>query len=201
MTKLISRKTFTLLAILCAIYWLPWVSIHLFVAPAPQSIEQLEKSDAVLVFGALVRNGKVSPLQHERLMAAKQLVDNGLVDKIVVSNEHSAARVMYEYLIQQKVQASRLEIDGGANKTPDTCRNEKATNKQRSLIFLSQNYHLSRLYYQCKRLGVKGQLFAADSLGIVDRTKTPWWVKLRVRSLRYGREAALTWIVIPGVYK
>lgn len=185
-------------------YWLPWASIHLFVAPTPRPLPQLEKADAVLVFGALVRDGKISPLQRERLLAAKRLLDTNIVDTIVASNEQRAAEVMVAYLVAQGVPRDSIELDGKANKTPDTCRNERDgrdSNGQRSLIFLSQAFHLSRSYYQCQLLGVTGQLFAADSLGIIDRSRTHWWTKLKVRSLRYSREAALTWAVVLGLYK
>lgn len=196
------RRLALFLLIGLSLYLAPWLVVHVFIAPEQKSLASLEKADAVLVFGALVRNQTISPLQKERLLAAKRLLDEGKVAQIVVSNNPLAAKVMAKYLREHGVPDQQLVIDPKADKTPDTCRSEYALHQDsRKLVFLSQGYHLTRIHYQCSRIGVTGQLFAAEQLGIIDRSQSPWYTKARVRAYRYLREAGLTWLVLVGYYR
>ncbi|MEA2029845.1 MAG: hypothetical protein U9N49_12855 [Campylobacterota bacterium] len=55
--------------LLFTLYWLPFMVILIEYRPY-KSIKALPLSDAVIVFGTLVRDKKVSPLLQERLDAS-----------------------------------------------------------------------------------------------------------------------------------
>jgi len=192
-------------ALLTLLFWSPWLAtVSLY---RPVSFGAVATADAALVFGALVRDGRISPLQRERLLAAKALLDGGKVKRIVVSNTEFAARVMAAHLRRHGVPAAQIEVDGAATFSADTCRAERARRAgtakpqfrgARAVIFVSQAYHLPRLALLCRRHEVSGQLFAADSLPIVDRSTASVWTRVRVRAWRVTREAWLMWPALWG---
>ena len=161
------------------------------------TIDEVKPADAALVFGAIVRNGLISPLHAERLDAANAVFELGLVKQIVVSNQQLAARSMRDYLIKKGVPAEAITLDGRAERTPDTCRAEASRAQQRRVIMVSQRFHLPRLAFQCSNLRIEGQYLIADS---TIRAPENYWTLLKVRSLRTTREAALVWAEILGVY-
>lgn len=166
-----------------------------------KDFDSVSTADVALVFGALVRNGEISPLHEERLLSAKRLIDSQTVERLVLSNSARAAGLMERYLLESGIHKSRIEIDGSAIKTSDTCKRERAVGDSRSVILISQSFHLPRLAYQCSRLGVTGQYLAAEKLNINPREPVALRTKLRIRGWRYIREAALAWSVLIGVYE
>lgn len=152
------------------------------------------------MFGAIVRNGEISPLHEERLLAAKRLYDEGKVNVVVVSNASRAADFMADYLTNAGLPSEAVEIDGRAEKTSGTCLNEQAKQAGRRVILISQSFHLPRISLHCSRAGVEGQLLAAEKFHSGARVSVPLWTKLRVRGGRFVREAALTWSVLLGAY-
>ena len=198
-----SKKVTAIFLVLLVLYWLPFgVILVQGQGSTVASVDQLEKSDAVIVFGTLVNSvGDISPLLKERLDAGKAVLESAKADRVVVSNTAAAAKVMVGYLTAAGVDKNLIDIDPEAVKTPDTCSFEKRNHpKGRRLIFVSQGFHLPRLLYQCRMLGVEGIGFPADAASNIDRSKYSLWTKLRVRSTRYVREAGLTWLAFLRIY-
>lgn len=166
----------------------------------PTSFDRIETADAALVFGARVRSGSISPLHAERLNAAKALYDAGKVERIVASNAPRAAQTMADYLVAAGIPEDAIEIDGTAIKTPDTCAAELTRQKARSVIFVSQSFHLPRLSYHCDRLGVTGQSFAAERFHKHPNTQLSLFRIAQIRVGRHAREAGLIWAVVLGLY-
>ncbi|MEO0358848.1 MAG: YdcF family protein [Pseudomonadota bacterium] len=105
-----------------------------FVRSDIRTVETSNPVEAALVFGALVRSGTISPLHAQRLDTAIALHRGGKADVIVVSNALSAAQTMRDYLLNQGIDPSVIELDGQAEHTPDTCRNE--LDRGRSVAFI-----------------------------------------------------------------
>ena len=160
-------------------------------------LQEAQPADAALVFGAVVRNGVISPLHAERLDAASALYERGIIPEIVVSNQQLAAKFMRDYLITKDVPEHAIRLDGRAERTPDTCRAEARRAQPRRVIMISQRFHLPRLALQCRNLGVQGQYLMADSS---TRAPASFWTRLKVRSTRTAREAALIWAELLGLY-
>ncbi|WP_172329985.1 YdcF family protein [Mangrovicoccus sp. HB161399] len=172
--------------------WL-WLTVPI------ETVETARPAEAALVFGALVRDGAISPLHAERLETGIALLDAGKTGVIVVSNAERAASIMKDYLLERGVPEARIEVDGEALSTPDTCVSEAARAEPRSVQLVSQAYHLPRIALQCRRLGVRGQYVAA--IRKEGDEGTSLWTKIRVRSSRHTREALLVWAELLGQYR
>ena len=185
------------LLVLALVVYGPLIYLHLTTPVLTPN--QAEPADAALVFGAVVRQGRISALHAERLDTAADLLDAGKTDKIVVSNAQRAAEVMAEYLVASGIPRSRIQIDGEAIATPDTCLREFQRPAKRPVILISQRYHLPRIALQCGGFKLDVQYVAADR----DRSSEESGV-LRVsaiRAWRHTREALLIWSELLGLYR
>lgn len=203
--KRVIKKQKTIMLFLFILYWLPF----LFISSSYKSqfypqkkIQALPLSDAVIIFGTLVRDGTVSPLLKERLDAGIAIYIKGKAYQIVVSNRKKATIVMQRYLLEKGIPASAIVLDTTAEKTPDTCRYEKKIYpKPRKLIFVSQGYHLARIRYQCKKLDVSAVSFPAENIREHRASLFSSFNVFTIRTKRYFREAGLTWLAFLRVYK
>lgn len=186
-----------LLALLCAAFILALPQLWLRLTSRIHTVASAPQAEAALIFGALVRDGTISPLHRERLDAGIALLEAGRVDVIVVSNSERAARAMLGYLQEQGVPEGVIEIDASAPHTPATCRNEVGRASRRDVLFVSQRFHLPRIGLQCARAGLKGALVEADGRA---RAPTDLLTRLKVRGYRAMRECVLTWAALTGIY-
>lgn len=191
-------KTIILAGLLGAIFFAPLVYAHLKYPPLDR--KNIARADAALVFGALVHGDVVSPLHKERLNAAVDLFNRNLVSTIVVSNTQYAAVVMARYLEEMSVPETAIEIDGNAAQTSDTCVNEFARNAPRSVILVSQGFHVPRLSMQCKWEGILGQSLAAEEYRAPGASKLTRLQITQIRMTRHAREAGLLWMALLGLY-
>ncbi len=201
--QLTRRKVFivTVVSLLILLFFAPQL---IFILTAPISIQpnvnHIRYSDAAIVFGAGIDEDKVSPLLQERLDTAIQLFNSKRTAKIVVSNTVQAAEVMKKYLIEQGIPETSIEIDSTAETTLDTCLTEKQTYPQgRSVIFLSQGYHLPRLIEQCRRAGVTGRGLKVNKITPVEDS-TKFFYRCCIRGYRILRESTLSWLVATNLY-
>lgn len=199
------KKILLIIAVTIAIYLLPLQIITLTTEhKIIRNINQLPKSDAIIIFGTVVRNNQVSPLLKERLEAGKEIYNfnRKSTPKIVVSNEGFTTDTMAEYLHKENIPSNFIELDTQAAKTPDTCRYEKQQYpNNRKVIFVSQGFHLPRLIYQCKKVGVEGIAFPAENVNITKQSEYPFFTKVTVKTKRHFREAGLTWLAVLNIYK
>jgi len=195
------EKPKKILLLLFILYWLPFLFIWLKSHPQ-EKIEALPLSNAVIIFGTLVRDNTVSPLLKERLDAGIAIYVKGKAYQIVVSNIKKASIVMQQYLLEKSIPPSAIALDTTAEKTPDTCRYEKKMYPaQRKLIFVSQGYHLARIRYQCEKLDVTAITFPAENIREKRASLFSSLNVFTIRTKRYFREAGLTWLAFLGIYK
>lgn len=189
------RRLFLILILLALALTLPWLVLR--AANPFVSVETAKPAQAALIFGAVVRNGTISPLHQERLDAGIAAYRAGKADKLVVSNSASAARSMQTYLEQKGIPADAIEFDGKAERTNQTCFAEVQKDLNRSVIFVSQAFHLPRIALQCQQQGLHGQLLVPDRNA---RRNVDLWSKLRYRGARYIRENIWIWATILRLY-
>ncbi|MGB1235843.1 MAG: ElyC/SanA/YdcF family protein [Planktomarina sp.] len=187
------KSLFVIVGLCIGVFFAPLTHLHLRSDIHPPATAP--KVDAVLIFGAIVRGGTISPLHKQRLDAGIAMLKAGKTHTLVVSNSQRAATFMYDYLLDQGVPETVIEIDGTATHTPLTCAAELQRDQARTVGFISQTFHLPRLAYQCWQLGLQGQLITANQPSNADL-----WTKIRVRTTRHTREAALVWGAILGLY-
>ena len=163
-------------------------------------VDELVPAQAALIFGAVVRDGSISPLHEERLRAGMDLLERDLVQTLVVSNTAEAATTMRAWLIAQGVPDRQIEVDPEADQTPDTCRYELRERGGRDVIFVSQSFHLPRLSMQCGWVGLAGQALAAETYRAAGPSGLSQWRVLQIRVKRHAREAGLLWAGFLGLY-
>ena len=154
-------------------------------------------ADAAIIFGAIVRSGKISPLHAERLQTGIDLLELRKVEKLVVSNAPEASRVMKAYLIDQGVAEEQIEVDPTAIRTPDSCAFEAANGNRRSVLLISQKFHLPRIAQHCAPYDFPRGYVYADS---PNRAPMPWHRIATIRAQRFLRECALSWSVLLKLY-
>lgn len=201
--KKISVTVITLLAII--IFWLPWLVINHY-----NQFYILNNGSPnykyIIVFGGKAQtDGSLSEINQERLLAAKFLANRSTITadaKIIVSNSGLVTDQMKTVLVEQGIADTRIEIDDTADTTAATCHHAIEQGLSgKSVVFVSHGYHLPRVIYQCRKIGLRGFGFAAESLSPIDRASLPVWKVGWIRSVRTIREAALSWLVLLHIYR
>jgi len=197
------KKWLKILLLTLLAFWLPLVIAKTYTKLFyhQTDLAKLQQADAVIVFGTLVRKGHISDLLKQRLDTGITILRQGKANTIVVSNTAKASQAMKAYLRNQGIAEALIEMDIYAERTPDSCRYEWAQHpKGRKLIFVSQNYHLARIIYQCQRLEVNGIAFPANAISISNAPKISVLKKMFIRVKRHAREAALLWLSVLHIY-
>ena len=161
------------------------------------SAETAPVTERAIVFGALVRDGRISDLHRERLLTGEALLAGGKVRTVVLSNTPDAAAAMQGFLLERGVAPDQIEIDDTAETTGDSCRREASLNSGGAVLLVSQSYHLPRVHLMCRWAGLTGYAVAAAKL---DEPKLSLSV-LMLRAQRHVREAGLTWLVLLRLYR
>ncbi len=132
------------------------------------SLNSVPEDNVAIVFGAAVyRNGRLSSVLRDRMDTAITLYEQGKVEKIIVSghteNEfYDEPGAMRAYAIQRGVPENDIQADNGGNRTYDTCYRAQDIFQLESATLVTQNFHLPRAIFTCRRLGVAAQGVAAD---------------------------------------
>jgi len=102
--------------ILLFIYWLPFLFTWWQYEPQT-SIKQLPQVETVMVFGTLVKEGRVSALLKERLDASIEIYKAKKTKEIVLSNTKEAVVVMQKYLVEKGIPKNDISLDTKADTT------------------------------------------------------------------------------------
>ncbi|WP_424765967.1 YdcF family protein [Paenibacillus sp. sgz302251] len=122
----------------------------------------LAKADAGIVLGAALWNDVPSPALRERLYLAIRLVEEGTVDKLILSGGLGAngstkteAEGMRDFLIANGISADKLLLEEEATSTYQNLMFSKAIadqNSLSSLIVITHDYHAARAKEVAKSL-------------------------------------------------
>ncbi|WP_068777009.1 YdcF family protein [Paenibacillus sp. FJAT-26967] len=118
------------------------------------------ESDAIIVLGAAVWNGKPSNAMKERLDIALEAYNKGLAPRIIttggtVTSEPSEASVMKKYLVANGVPASAIRTEEESTSTMENLRNSKHIMKQekwQSAIIVTHGFHTYRSLLMARSL-------------------------------------------------
>ena len=113
-----------------------------------------------IVFGGGIHNKEPLPLLRDRLMTAKNLLQNGTIEKLVLSGDnrfldYNEPQVMYEFLVDQGVDPQKLQVDYGGRSTYETCERAVKVFNVHEAILISESTHLPRAIYLCEHFGIK----------------------------------------------
>jgi len=134
--------------------------------------DELAQADVALVMGAKVRpDGTPSGRLRARLDTALSLYQKGLFEQVIVSGGlgwegYDEALVMAQYLVDGGVPEEQIIIDNQGYDTYQTALNASnimETHGMRSVIIITQYFHISRTKYALARLGVS-QVYSVNAV-------------------------------------
>ena len=127
---------------------------HIYTSP-----EDLPHADAALVPGASVVHGAPSPVLAERADAAIRLYTEGRVAKIIVTGDngerdYDEVTPVREYLVGAGVPVADIFLDHAGFDTYSSMYRARAVFRVRSLIIVTQDFHLSRAVFLARTFGI-----------------------------------------------
>ena len=136
-----------------------------------QSLQKLasqksRKADAVVVLGAKVRKDG-SMMLKERVDLGIQAYKQGLADRIIMSGDHGTGgydevSTMKTYAIEKGVPSEHIFKDHAGFSTYETMYRAKDVFRAKSIIVVTQKYHLYRAVYDAGALGLEVKGIACD---------------------------------------
>jgi len=203
-----SKKTFFLYGPLVALFLFVLPQIALVITSRDNIVQRrgdVTSREYAVVFGAKVYDdGSMSPILKERLDAAVQLYLQERVQKLYLSGtntDNDEVEVMEHYVMKQGVAPEDIQSDHLGVKTYDTCVHAAAEGVGEA-VFVTQGFHLPRTMHLCKRAGVEGQGIAVNFLGLRSaEDQLSWRDTATIRTKRFVRESALTWLFTLGIYQ
>jgi vancomycin permeability regulator SanA len=143
--------------------------VHLLTRSRIVRIEELPVLPVALVLGAEVyADGQPSRFLRARLDVAVDLFRRGLVEQILVSGDgrsrfYDETGGMRDYLLRAGIPEARLLVDPAGLDTYDSCLRARDEFGLRTLVVVSQSYHLPRALVICRALGL-------DAWGVGDES-------------------------------
>lgn len=130
--------------------------------------EHAQEADAILVLGAAVYpGGRVSPMLADRLNTAYELYKEGKAPKILVSGDHGQelydeVNTMRLYLEQKGVPSADIFMDHAGFDTYDSIYRARDVFTVRSVLIVTQAFHLPRALYIAQALKLQAQGVVAE---------------------------------------
>lgn len=153
-----------LLLILLGCFILGGVSLYFHQSTASYRYNQAQAVPAqrvAIIFGAGIRpNGQPSRILAERIQAAVELYQLGIVEKLLMTGDNSEVNydevtVMRDYAIARGVREEDITRDYAGFRTYDSCYRAKQIFGVEHAVLVTQSYHLPRAVYSCRQLGIE----------------------------------------------
>lgn len=158
------------LQILILIYGAAIVAISIRYQPRKFTVDTLPKDAprTALVFGAGVYyNGQPSAVLTDRVNTAVELYERGLIDEMIMSGDNSdSSRNEVDHMVRMALEAgvpesAVLRDDYGIH-TAESLYNAKNVFGKDAVIYVSQDFHNTRILMTGDRYGLDGIAVAAD---------------------------------------
>lgn len=140
------------------------------VPPISTALATIAPAPIAIVFGAGVApDGRPTAALADRVIAAVQLYQAGIVQHLLMSGDNSRATydevtVMARLAEERGVPAAAITLDYAGFRTYNSCYRARAIFGVTRAVLVTQAYHLPRALYTCARLGVAATGLAADEL-------------------------------------
>jgi uncharacterized SAM-binding protein YcdF (DUF218 family) len=152
--------TLAALAVVLAVAWFAGMSVQI----ARQSgLDEAQKADAIVVFGAAQYYGRPSPIYRARLDHAYTLFTRGYAPLIITSGgkaedpRYSEGGVGRDYLVSRGIPDGHVIAETQANDTSQSAErvaNIMRANGMHTCIAVSDGYHMFRVTRMLSRQGV-----------------------------------------------
>jgi vancomycin permeability regulator SanA len=129
-----------------------------------------KKYDCILVLGAGVWDGnKPSPMLEDRLLKGIELFEAGVSSRLLMSGDHGRpdydeVNVMKDYAKAKGILSSSIFMDHAGFSTFDSLYRAREIFKVKSVLIVTQEYHLYRALYIARQLGLDAQGVAARKI-------------------------------------
>lgn len=159
---------------------------------------ELFGAEVGLVFGTSQHqvNGESNPFFSHRVSSAKQLLQTGKVERLILSGSkdsiyYDEAEAMKDALVAQGISKDLLILDKYGNRTLESLARLKDVYGYDQCILITQEYHAYRCLFIAEKLGLHAQCFVAET---PDR-KSHLWALLR--ELLARTKAVIDLYIIP----
>jgi vancomycin permeability regulator SanA len=132
-------------------------------------VSKLPNVDCILVLGAGIDGDRPSLMLEDRLKAAIKLYDNNVSKKIIMSGdhgrkEHDEVNVMKNYAMELDVPSNDIFMDHAGFSTYESMYRLKHIFGAKSVVIVTQKYHLYRSLYIARSLGIDAYGYAAEDI-------------------------------------
>lgn len=157
--------------VLCIFLFFIFVNIYIIRESAPyifDNVKDMPKSQVALILGARVyENGKMSDILSDRVIKAIELYKGGKVSKFLVSGDHGTVEydevnTAKNYLLKNGIDGKDIFLDYAGFDTYDSVYRAKNIFGIKSLIIVTQKFHLPRAVYIGNSLGMETYGYVAD---------------------------------------
>ena len=130
----------------------------------------LEQVDAVLVLGCGVRpDGTPSLMLRDRLEMGLKLYEAGAAPKLLMSGDHGRVEydevnAMRDYALERGVPSEDVFMDHAGFSTYESMYRARDVFACRTILIVSQRYHLYRAVYDARALGLEAYGVAAEDI-------------------------------------
>lgn len=143
------------------------IAVHFYMIQDTKSGIRLENSAndieavCILVLGAAVRpDGTPSLMLRDRLDKGIELYRQGVAPKLLLSGDngqehYDEVNVMKQYALEQGVPAEDIFLDHAGFSTYESVYRAQAIFQVKSMIIVTQEYHLYRALFISKGLGIR----------------------------------------------
>lgn len=131
-------------------------------------IDNIPKADVALVLGALVhKNGRVSDILADRLDVGIELYKEGKVKKVLLSGDHGRknydeVNAMKKYVLEAGIDEKDVFMDHAGFSTYESIYRARDVFEVKSMIVVTQEYHLPRAVYIGRQLGIEAYGVPSD---------------------------------------
>lgn len=158
------KKVIKYIIIICLILGIIAFTINLYVTMSTRKQisekPNITGTDCILILGAGVWGDKPSPMLEDRLLKGKELYENGISKKIIVSGDHGRkeydeVNIMKKYLVDNGVPSEDIFMDHAGFSTYDSIYRAKEIFGTKKIIIVTQKYHLYRSLYISNKLDLE----------------------------------------------
>lgn len=130
--------------------------------------QQDERYDCILVLGAKVQDGRLSPILQDRMDVGLELFAAGYADMLLLSGDSASPDIydetgtMAAYAIQTGVSDTQIITDGLGLSTYESVWRAKYVYHAKRILIVTQGFHLSRALFEAHALGLECAGVASD---------------------------------------
>lgn len=125
-----------------------------------ETIEEIPQKELGLVLGAAAYGNRLSDILRDRVDTAIELYEAEKISVLVMSGAQNEVAAMRNYAIQHNIPEEAVTEDGTGLNTMASVRNIAELN--RSVIIVTQKYHLPRALFIANTLGIDAVGMTAD---------------------------------------